>query len=186
MTAKRVTNRPLDRDFYNRYRGMLDRPWLPDDWQVFRRLLRSQLPSSAPLSDSEQQQLFEAATEVRQAASLLDHQDSIPAEALKHMLSGSFGQLGGFADRLPVLDSLDAPYTRLRHYLVEELQDLREAVYHSGKDAGCDYQLDNATSMVLYSAHGRQGTLPFYEALIAGFLWWILVSEWCWDRIDMG
>lgn len=184
--SARLVNRPLDRDFYQRHRPSVSLSWLPEDWKVFREQLREALPPAPTLTENDQERLFRAGCAVREASRLMEGPNDAAARAsgLNLLLSGTFGELGAWAHTLTGTTFGDGLANRLRHYLVVELRSLREA-YSSGEPSLVHARLDASARMVELGHAARPNRLQYAEAVLAGFLWWMVVTEWCWDHIRM-
>lgn len=187
MAARRVIPRPLDRDFFNRYRRQIALPWLHEDWNQFRLTLRQELPPAPVLTEIDQDQILRAGQALRRASKLLvEESGSAPREAaVRLLLEGTVLLLGHWAPRLPKGGSSECLLSRLRHYLVEELAEFRNALERSGESAQARVQFDAESGRVVYEGDGRSGRLSFADAVMTGFLWWIFVTEWSWDNISM-
>jgi hypothetical protein len=198
MREKRAGNRPLDRDFYNAWRPRVSLAWLPEEWREFQTGIRDHLPPAPELTTVQQRLLFQAASAVRAAAILLDAgSNRLPGEfalpesatqsaALQLLLVATLKHLGDWGEGLSPASPPENPVGLILKYLFVDRRAFVEAVTTASSCDKCYFYLDGDSRKVVYStAIGGRSELDLPEALLAGFLWWALISEWCWPAMEM-
>lgn len=109
----------------------------------------------------------------------------IQQAALVQLLEATLSLLGHWAQRLPGRETRDGLLYHLRHYLLEESEKLRAVVDAANAGVTKPALPNGDTEPLKPDAVNPHSDAAFDKAVLTGFLWWILVTEWCWDRIRM-